>query len=435
MIFKTSIAALLGVLSTLPLAAEFNLTLTDSIVREYGADGGFPFTPSLSNSGDQAYVVYPINATSISQVIAEIFDNNSGTLSSSDTLLSADFATYPVIDNGYASPDFTRFSLVDDNNTDTIRIRVFNNTLTDPTPTTAIFTDYDPGNDDYSGNGGQWSADRNYLLMTYLTDAMPGNLTTQIRVLDSSTLNTLANTTIPGGSFGGIFLQFHGKTYVAVTSYTTTDDNDWVYDFDRSNAGPNNATPPPYASNLYVFEYSDGALNLIDSAGLPQAADAPSGVIYQHHAFIGVGTSRAIKPNEVSVFSNNSDKQSFSKTDGREERIYKFSGRSLELVYSNNANAGVQAPTFTPDGNYVIFDNQANDAEPGFFRAYKIKGHHHRLDLETQTQPFLSAPFYTGVVSNNGNWLLVTGSDQNSGSSQADPNSQMNDISLYQISY
>ncbi len=440
MIFKKSLAVLLGVLTTLPLAADFHLTLTDSIVREYGADGGFPFTPSLSKTGDQAFVVYTINGSTTGQVVAELFDNTGGTLTSLRTITYNTNDPFNVIDNGFGSPDFKRFTLVADDNDANIRIRVYDKTLVQVQENT--FEDYDPGTgSSYSGNGGQWSQDGKYILMTYLTNATPGSLTTIIKVLDSSSLLELASTTIDGGSFGGIFLQFHGKTYVAVTSYTT-DDTDWTYGFDRENAGPNNPNPPPYASTLYVFEFSNGTLSLIDSAGLPQAADAPSGVALHYNALIGVGTSRAIKfangfnrlTDEVTIFSDNTDKQSFYTTDGHEERIYKFNGSSLELAFSKNVNAGVQAPTFTPDAKHVFVDVQAIDGAPGFFRGYKINDRHHHMELNAETPPFISAPFYTGTVSRNGNWLLVTGSDQSSGdTNQPNPNAQMNDISLYRI--
>lgn len=433
MIINRFIATALGVLATLPLAADFQLTLSDSIVRSYGADGGFPFTPSLSSSGDQAYVVYTINATSTSQVIAELFTNSNGELFSLDTILWGNDG-FPIIDNGYGSPDFTRFSLVDDNNTDTIRIRLFNTALAHLD--TATFNDYAPGTGSFSGNGGQWSQDGDFLLMTYLTNATPGSLTTTIRVLDSSTLNGIASTTISGGSFGGIFLQFDNRTFVAVTSYNTTTGNDWVYGFDRENAAP--------PSTLYVFELTGNALTLIDSASLPQAADAPSGTIFQQNnhnrALIGIGTSRAIKTGEVNIFSDNSDKTAFPDTNGHEELIYDFNGSSLNLAFSKNVNAGVQAPTFTPDGKHVFVDVQAIDGAPGFFRGYKLREeHHHRhnhplnLDLEAETGPFISPPFFVGTVSGNGDWLLVTGSDQNSGTSQTNENSQTNNINLYRI--
>ncbi len=421
----------LGLAATCPLfAANPSLELTSSIPIYYPPGvGGFPFTPSLSQDGSGAYVTYTINASSTSQVISQIFQNSSGTLVPGN-FLSYDGSAFYVVDNGYANPSFTRFSLVDDNNLSAgsggaIRIRIFDNTLTAPLAS-RIIPGYDGGsgtaatNDAFSGNGGQFSPDGKYVLLSYLTDATPGSLTSALRVLDANTLVDVAVTSFSGGSFGGNFFTLKGKTYVAITAYNGT----FEFSFDRDGA----VAP----SQLFVYQLAGSSLNLVDTANLPQAADAPTVFVKSGKAFIGVGTARAVLNNEITIFEDNSTKGSFLANDGNEQRIYAFNSKKLKLAFSRNPNVTNFSPAFSPNGKFLVWDEQAIDASPGILSLFTIN----KLDdvvLCAPSTPYISAPFYAATFSGSGKWFLVTGSDQDTGTNQSDPDSQVNSVNLYKV--
>jgi hypothetical protein len=427
---KLLMTTALGLVMSCPiLSSAVELKLTSSVERSFAPGvGGFPFTPSISRNGRLVYIVYPINPTS-NEPVAELFENIKGTLTSVRKLHFNDAGidqNFNIIDNGFGSANFNRLTLVSDNNNNKIRIDIFDNSFNRLHHT--VFDDYAAGNDDFSGNGGQWSADSQFILMSYLTDADSNHLTSRVRVLDRQG-NSLADTTIPGGSFGGNFVQFGDRTFVAITAYNVKPGTDWQFDFDRPNAAP--------PSRLTVLEFTGTALNVVDSVRLPQAADAPSTIAQENSfAYIGVGTSRAIVDDEVNIFSHNNDKVSFRKN-GSEERIFFFDGTNLSLVFDKNVNVSAQAPVLYPSDplNLLLWNLQAIAGSPGFFNQFEVAPVYPSDPLYTIIckDTLIAAPFFTGVFNEKGKWLLITGSDEDSGKNQDNKTSRVNNINLYKV--
>lgn len=110
--------------------SKLHLQLTDSISRTTSA---FPTTPSISHHGNKAYMVYQTGEYNVNNIIAEMFNIQNGTLTSTgvlhpDIINANNFSA----DDGYANKSFTKFSMVDDDQggisvgpTGTIRVRIF----------------------------------------------------------------------------------------------------------------------------------------------------------------------------------------------------------------------------------------------------------------------------------------------------------------------
>lgn len=422
---KKWILSLLGLALIPVFSFALDVTLTDAISRP---SSEFPIQPSLSKHGDQAYLVYEIALQTPEQVIAEIFANNNGKLESTAQLIGdLDFIS---IDNGFANRDFTRFTLIDDNplpftpNPNTVRIRLFDivngnfNQLAERT-----FDDFLPGSifrPFFSAQGGVFSPDGQFIVMSYLTTEAPN--TTIIRILKADDLlSPVASTTIIGGSKGPIFFSHCNENYVALTAYSN-----FFFEFDNTSA----MAP----SNLLIFKFKNNELTLIDRAPLPQQGGVPSFFNDGNKTLIGVGTVTAQPTGETSFFQFT---QTFLPNDDKELRIYSFDGCKLKLILAENAlnvcknqtlaknaNLTVTAPIFSPRG-WIMVNQQAADASTGFFNFFTFRKNQKENNLQFIKGLFVSPPFVYSTLSRNGKWLLVTGSDQS-------PN--VNNINLYKIS-
>ena len=114
------------------------LKLTDALTRQ---TEGFSAPVSISKQGDRIYVVYDIDVTPTVKLAAELFKNNNGKLISLKQK-NGD-ANFSVIDAGAASPDFCRFTFLDDaggSGFAAARIRLFDENFN--VLATHIFNDY-----------------------------------------------------------------------------------------------------------------------------------------------------------------------------------------------------------------------------------------------------------------------------------------------------
>ena len=397
---------LVGLTASVPmLACALDVQLTDAITRN---TEGFSLEVSISENGGLAYLLYPINVDDTVvppiNLAAEIFRNNQGTLQSVATLLGD--TTFPIIDDGFANRNFTTFSFLDDNNTDTVRLRLFDQNFNQKAVTT--FSDFapgDPNNPSFSFLGGQFSDDGKYIVVSYLTNATPGSQQTIVRVLDAQNLSLIASTQVSGGSPGTNFITIDHETYVVLTTYG----GDFIFSFENSLA----AAP----STLFVYQLNHNQLTLVAQAPLPQQASSPTVFSKGRKASIGVGTVRANLSGEETIFTNSIP--SFLANDNRELRIYQFDGCKLKLVLAKETGTTTNAPTFSSRG-LVMVNEQAFDGAPGFFNFYSFN--QRRLSFIDGT--FVSPPFITSVFSQDGKWLLLGGSNQDA---------QLNNINLYRI--
>lgn len=398
--------SLLGLAFIPALSFALDVTLTDSISR---VTTEFPIKSSLSKNGKQIYLVYEIAVNPPSSILAaEIFNNKNGRLQTIATLDGDE--TFFSVDSGFANPDFDRFTLVDDDEIEAIRIRLFDENFNQLAVT--IFNDYapgDPNNASLSGAGGVFSPDGKYVVISYLIDATPGSQITIIRVLNANDLSLVASTTINGGSSGPNFFSHGGQNYVTLTSYG----GDYIFEFE------NPAAAPP--STLFVFKLHSNELRLIDQTLLPQQAGIPNFFNHKGKTMIGIGTVRAVLPGEPTIFVSDVNNQSFLPKDNRELRIYSFNGRKLKLVLARQTGLTTASPVFSPKG-LILVNEQVTDGFPGFFNLFQLK---EAMTFNFIDGAFASPPFAEGTFSANSKWLVIAGSDQQ--------NDLLNNINLYRI--
>ena len=101
-----------------------------------------------------------------------------------------------------------------------------------------------------------------------------------------------------------------------------------------------------------MYELKDGALSLVDSAFLPQAAATPNVYTKSGEALIGVGTTLALLPGQPTVLSASyaSLYPSFTAPDNKELRVYNFDGNKLKLRVAQATNVTTNSPAFDPRG-------------------------------------------------------------------------------------
>ncbi len=412
---STRAIALCMALAHATFILSITLNLTDTLNR---TSTGFPIDPSISPNGSLAYLVYEIDVTPSTTLAAELFMNNNGTLQSLIQVSADATSNFDSIDDGFANQDFTQFSLIDDTSSSgttpaQIRIRLF-----DPIFSSAIsrtFDNFDPGpnapaSPAYSGAGGTFSDDGTLVAMSYLTDSTVTPQQSILHVLSTIDLSTVASIPFDGGSNGPFFFSLNKngtkRTFITLTSF-----ENFTFAF-----GDPTATAP---SLLYVFELVGSTLNLVDTAFLPQASlSGPTVSMCGEQALIGIGTNLAVIAPEESLFV--SPTSSFINTDNRELRFYTFDGSNLELQTAQSTGITTYSPVFYPLSSLVLVNQQALDGQPSFFNLFKK----HKTHLELEERTHLSAPFFSGAFSDNGKWLLVTGSDENSA---------LFDVALYRV--
>lgn len=125
--------------------------------------------PKVSHDGSSVYAVYE-SYPNAGAVVAELFSNTLGVLSSVAQLQPDAFNVNGNIDSGSASSDFELFSVIDDDGTNNVRVSVYDSSLLLLYTTT--FIDYYPQSQ--SAKGGIFSHDNKYLFFSYLTDTNVG---------------------------------------------------------------------------------------------------------------------------------------------------------------------------------------------------------------------------------------------------------------------
>ncbi len=392
---------------------DLELQLTDSISRP---TSGFPISNSISQCGKHAFMLYQITEASISDVMAEYFDIVNKKLVSV-SVLHPDLidANNFSCDDGHANSSFTRFTVVDDDQggagvgaTGNIRVRVFDKNFNLIVSRFDIPFAVGTAQITYPVVGGTFSDNDKYIQLTYLTDATSGNQKSRLHILDANTLTDVAMIDFDGSTFGANFIQLKNKTYVALARQN----GDFQYGF--------NTVMDSTESKLLVYRLKNQLLTLVAHKKLPQII-ATSGVtvnnLYSNGCvLLGASTRRAVKT--TSIFNDDSNNESFG-CKGEELRVYIFDGHNLKLVKSKNTDTTTSGPVFYPNKNIILVNQQLSDGNPSFFNLYELTNY-----LSIKNGTFGAPPFAVSNFSDNGKWLLVTGSDQ-------DVN--LNNLNLYHI--
>jgi len=291
---------------------------------------------SISKDGSKVYCVYGIYVTPTTTLSAELFDNINGTLVSSKTIQGDPNSSYVSVDGGQASKCFTKFSLLDDDNTSVARIRIFDNNLA--IISTKIFGDYVPYNC-CTFTGGAFSDDNCMVAVTYVNNAQQPCVKSVLRVLEVTSLIELAS------------YSFIGFTKAVPRFFTLKCKNQYGCMLTKQYIVL--PVESGLTSSLRILCIQGSNITLVDEVGLPAECTYDIQKIGTC-VFIVVGTQRATVPGEVSVHKHTAP--TALENDGNEYRVYKFDCASLDLMCSKNFDATVHAK-FYPNSNCVVLNH------------------------------------------------------------------------------
>ena len=344
--------------------------------------------PTISPCGNMIYVVY----SDTNDNIGEFFENDCGTLKSVATLPKD--LNFPDTQSGFANPKFDRFNLIDgklsqgtfkdsririfDKDFNLLKERIFQNT--------------------FDFLGGNYSTDGKYILITYITQLLPQ--TSNIVVLCSETLKTVASTLSATHSNGGYIFKHGHKTFISVASGNSSK-NPQVDFF-----------APPAALTVYRLKHDK--LILVDSKPITQFPIVSANIRTVKHSscckyttLIGVGTRAAFLKNENGISVDNEGFESFLPNNSDELLFYNFDGHNLKLEFSQNPNMSVLPISFNQKLNMVAvgYVNQ-QICESGFLALYSLC--HKKLQL---LQSDISIPIFPvqAYFSANGKWFVLGG--------------------------
>lgn len=354
------------------------IKLSDVLAR---STANFDAPVSISDSGKYIYIVYNITVAQTGSLISELFENVNGKLVSIRSIYGN--VQYNNIDSGFASPDFKYFTLLDDDQINTARIRLFDKNMN--LITTRLFDDfYSVG---YSFNGGTFSQDGKYIALTYIYQNTSPQQSSILRILDAKTLVPIAEYRYSGNTYSPLkFLQQNNKTFILFESTFGI--------FDYSQPAPN------APSLLNVLKLKKHTLKLKDSVSLPQLANFDV-ISNDNNNLIVVGTDRADLPNEITI--HQILQPSFLPHDGDELRFYKLKKSKLKLKNKKNIKEGIYT-IFYPDGEKILL-NKIGENYLNTFGIVDIND----LKLDSSTVFNFSLPYFTAAFSRNGKWLITTG--------------------------
>lgn len=372
------------------------LTLSDAILRP---TTGYDAPVSISKDGHYVYIVYNSKQTLTPVTEAELFMTKDETLTSLRTF-SGDLI-YTSIDGGYASNDFNLFSILDDNQVNTARLRIIDKNFN--LVSTTLFTDfYAPG---FSFIGGKFSHDGKLVAVTYVNS----NNTTQmsvLRVLKTDTLEIIASYNYAGNTlYPAKFFTTKCKCssgYECKKNYIAVESTDGIFNF---------LNPAPLSSSIlsvYKISFLDNSLTMVDSVNLPQLANFDI-VNYDDKTMIIVGTKRSNTYNNVSKYINSVT--SFLPNDSSELRIYEFIDKSkIKIVCKKNIDASIYVVGY-PDCKHLLMAQENDNGTNNFFEIMSIDKDKCNCNctLNSSNIGQYVSPLVRAAFSDNGKKLIVTG--------------------------
>jgi hypothetical protein len=177
---------------------------------------------------------------------ADLYSNVGGTLTllqsvPPDTSFSSPGGN---IDSGAASPDFSLYSVLDDDGGPNLRVRVFAAASFGSALYTTTFGDF--AADSGSGNGGWFTPDNRFILMNYIS-TVNGPVLNVLAV--AAGLPVVATISVPGFAFGPKPITKGTITYLALEYLTAS-------------SFTNPIPLPPFGFNVYAFDSSSLQLTL-----------------------------------------------------------------------------------------------------------------------------------------------------------------------------
>ena len=352
--------------------------------------------PSISQDGSLAYV-FVENIPGFP--IAQIYQNINGTLVLSKSI-NTDPA-FPFSWDGYASKDFTRFSVIDIPSITPpfmARIRILDANLN--TLVSREFT----GDDVPFLNVGQFSPDGQYVTFGFSQFTSPTTTNTVFMILRTSDLSTFVTATLPGFDLNASPLfEVKGKLYLA---YQETNGIPPLT--------PNDTVQLPINSSVYRVDAT--GITLVDSQPIPKFAETDV-VSYGNCALIAHGGFCSLFPNQLSIYDSNVGLTTYQPNDNAEARVFKFDGKKLKLIVKEPVNCCNRTRTYPPDKGATYFLGQNTEVgtapdrviDREFFCFAKLVKSKQGLKFKGENLPQQDTFHAIPVFSRDGKWLLRTG--------------------------
>lgn len=185
----------------------------DPGVAAFVAEGGV-ISETIVQTNGAGNLLYDVNLEfpAVGMNVAALYQNNNGTLTLLESIPVDPFnSPAGSIDSGQASFDFTLFSVIDDDGSTDLRVRVFGVSDFSTPLFETTFSDFAALSG--SGNGGWFTPDNKYLILNYISNVSGGVL----KVLSvSAGLPVVASIPVPGFAFGGAPQTIGNNTYIAL---------------------------------------------------------------------------------------------------------------------------------------------------------------------------------------------------------------------------
>lgn len=399
---------------------DFELIYGTSIPNPYG------IFPSISKHGDQVFLLYvnfqnDFPPITIKTNRAQLFKNVNGHLEVTHTLPFD--ANRPVVWEGFASPDFAKFSVLSttDENVDFLRIDLY---TVGPDSTFQHFGHrefYDIYGE--SVVGGTFSEDGHYVLFGYVDASDDANPFTRMFVFDARdhALRTVASATIE---------QFPG--YNPNTMLFTLIDDDghknlyFTYTSNGQYYGEGDASEPPFFSQVFKVDVDAGTIKLVAKVGLPQYSEV--NVYVQEDkktAIIMHGGQCTINPQAPNIYTViNKGMIGQLPPDYNTIRLFRFSveDEKLDQILAQPTECCSFIAAYPPDNglSYLIGQSTTVFRIPGdpatlgptpqeYYAGFRIKDGPTGLVLRPENGPFEDLKIAGTVFSQDGKWLLRVG--------------------------
>ncbi len=377
--------------------------------------------PSISKTGDQVYLGYNVNP---GIRVAELFNNVNGKLKSVATIpFDPEFPS--SLGNGYAAPDFNRFSFLDFNvpkQKNNCRIRIFNKKL--KVVAARLFT-VPFHTFPFAGSfiGGTFSEDGQYVLITYINNPAAVNAISTLVVLRTSDLSTVAeNKHIRGYENEAPRLFTLKNKKGRETLYIS-----FVNSSGQFTQAPleslQNTSLPPYFDQVYKVNTKTGKIKLVDQLPLPKFAQKDV-LSRGSDALIAHGGFQSSFPHSKSIYDPlPPELLTRLPHDNAEPRVSIFDGKKLRVAIKqalDNCNATI----IYPPGlgcYYQLGQNTYFQVIPGSIEEYSFQSEFYCmagveknadgvLEFTPQNLPNQEGNHAFSVFSTDGKWLLRVGS-------------------------
>lgn len=374
------------------VVSQLSLNLSDSLLLS-GATDAF-----ISPTGDY---IWTVTAREDEGPIATLYVNSKGALTPVN-YIPFDPAFPDGAAGGASSPSFNRFSLIEESQDGTVRIRLFT-PQSFPAPSAARV--FPPVNSVHSVRGGLFSTDDRYLGFTYV--ANNGGF---LHILDANSLEDIVVVPIGGYSEGPFFFSLSKDQRSAVSEKKRETWMDGFSSLERifvavgwvGDNGP---------AGFDIYELVDRSLVLLHRLAVPQlihAISVPNALLCPQATMIAIGFRQTSL--DGTVLNGNGEKfPSFTGEPGG-FRFYFFDGYSLKMIFDYPLNTSIDSLAFFPTADFITLTQRLTDDSPSVMSLLHLRNSNEGLTFEPTGLPHgVPSHSFVSSFSANGKWFTTAG--------------------------